>query len=116
MGGVALIAGQIVWCDLDPTIGREQGGRRPCVVISSTDLTDVTDELIAVVPCTSRGRAWLSHIQLTGSTRLARPTYAITEQPRTMSTDRVHGHAGYVDNECLAEIMRWVGVWLHPAA
>lgn len=116
MGGVALTAGQIVWCDLEPAVGREQGGRRPCLVVSSDDFTDVIDELVVVVPCTSRDRDWPSRIPLTGPTGLSRPTFAITEQPRTMSTTRVHGVAGFVDNECLTEIMRWVGVWLHPVA
>lgn len=116
MGGVVLTAGRIVWCDLEPSVGREQGGRRPCVVISSTDFSDVIDELIVIVPCTSRERGWLSRIPLTGPTGLARPTFAITEQPRTMSTGRVHGLAGHVDSECLTEISRWVSVWLHRAA
>lgn len=116
MGGIALTAGQVAWCDLEPTVGREQGGRRPCVVISSSDFSDVVDELIVIVPCTTRDRDWFSRVALTGPTGLAQPTYAITEQPRTMSTGRVHGLAGHVDDECLTEIMRWVGVWLHPAA
>jgi mRNA interferase MazF len=116
VGGVALTAGQVVWCDLEPAVGREQGGRRPCVVISSTDFSDVIDELIVVVPCTSRERGWLSRIPLSGPTGLARLTFAITEQPRTMSVSRVHGLAGFVDSECLTEISRWVSVWLHPAA
>jgi mRNA interferase MazF len=109
-------AGQIVWGDLDPTVGREQGGRRPCVVISSTALRRATSELLIVVPCTSRDRGWPNHVPLSGPTGLARPTFAITEQPRALSIDRVHGLAGHVDDDCLALISRWVRTWLHPAA
>lgn len=116
MGGVALLAGQVVWGELEPAISREQGGRRPCVVLSSTDFSDVTTGLVIVVPCTTRDRGWDSHILLTGETDLPVPTYAITEQPRTISVHRVHGFAGRVDEECLTEIMRWVYAWLHPAA
>ena len=116
MGRLDLTAGQIVWSDLDPPVGREQGGRRPCVVISSTDFSDVVEQMVILVPCTTRDRGWINHIELSGDTGLTATTYAVTEQPRTLSVRRVVGPAGYVDNECLADIMRWVGVWLHRAA
>jgi mRNA interferase MazF len=116
MGRLDLTAGQIVWSDLDPPIGREQGGRRPCVVISSTDFSDVIEQMVILVPCTTRDRGWINHIELSGDTGLTATTYAITEQPRTVSVRWVVGLAGHVGNECLADIMRWVGVWLHPAA
>jgi mRNA interferase MazF len=116
VGGLDLTAGRIVWSDLDPPVGHEQGGRRPCVVISSTDFTDVITQMAILVPCTTRRRGWINHVQLIGDTGLTATTFAITEQPRTVSVRRVHGTAGYVDAECLTEIMRWVAVWLHPAA
>ena len=113
MGRLGLSAGQVIWCVLDPAVGREHGGRRPCVAVSSTAFSRATDALIIAVPCTSRDRGWANHIRLTGDTRLARPTFAITEQPRTISVARVHGMAGHVDEECLAAITRWVRTWLH---
>ena len=116
MGGLNLTAGRVVWCDLEPTVGREQGGRRPCVVISSTDFTDVVDQMVILVPCTTRDRGWINHVELAGDTGLATATFAITEQPRTVSVRRVVGLAGHVDAECLDEIMRWVQVWVHQAA
>ena len=116
MGGLDLSAGRVVWSALDPSVGHEQGGRRPCVVVSSTDFTEVISRMVILVPCTTRDRGWINHVKLTGHTGLTATTFAITEQPRTVSVQRVHGVAGYVDNECLTEIMRWVRVWLQPAA
>lgn len=116
MGGVGLLAGQVIWGELEPVIGPEQGGRRPCVVLSSTDFSNVVAGLTIVVPCTTRHRGWDSHVPITGETGLLVPTYAITEQPRTISVNRVHGLAGHVDEYCLTEITRWVRAWLHPAA
>lgn len=86
------------------------------MVISSTDFTDVISRMVILVPCTTRDRGWINHVELTGHTGLTVPTFAITEQPRTVSVQRVHDVAGYVDSDCLAEIVRWVRVWLHPAA
>lgn len=115
MAGVTLSAGLVAWCDLDPVVGREQGGRRPCVVVASSDFTDVIDRLLVAVPCTSRDRGWVNHVRLAGPTGLTQASFAITEQPRTMSVQRLHGIAGRVDDACLAEIARWVSVWLHRA-
>lgn len=86
------------------------------MVISSTDFTDVVQQMVILVPCTTRDRGWINHIELSGDTGLTARTYAITEQPRTVSVHRVVGLAGYVDNACLDEIMRWVTTWLHPPA
>jgi mRNA interferase MazF len=108
-----LVAGTIVWCELSPTVGREQGGRRPAVVIASADYVDVVDSLTILVPCTTRDRGWLSHIALTGDTGLSVPTFAVTEQQRTVSLQRVRRVAGQVDDGCLDAIARWVRVWLH---
>jgi mRNA interferase MazF len=113
---VTLTAGLVAWCDLVPVVGREQGGRRPCVVISSSDFTDVIERLLIAVPCTSRDRGWVNHVRLSGPTGLSQPSFAITEQPRTMSIQRLHGVAGHVDDECLASIARWVSAWIHRAA
>jgi len=116
MGGLDLYAGRVVWSDLDPSVGHEQGGRRPCVVVSSTDFTDAIARMAILVPCTTRDRGWINHVRLAGDTGLTATTFAITEQPRTVSVRRVDSVAGYVDDQCLTEIMRWVGVWLHAAA
>jgi len=48
-------AGDLIWTDFDPTKGREQGGRRPALVISSRAFTEHTG-LAVVCPITSRVR------------------------------------------------------------
>lgn len=46
-------AGDLIWTDFDPTRGREQAGRRPGLVVSSTVFTENTG-LAVVCPITSR--------------------------------------------------------------
>ncbi len=111
-----LLPGRIVWADLGQTVGREQAGRRPCVVVASQDLLEVADTMAIVVPCTSKYRGWRNHVELTGDTGLALTTFAVTEQPRTISRQRLGRTIGYVDDDCLTEVMRRVHTWLHPAA
>ncbi|MGA0209274.1 MAG: type II toxin-antitoxin system PemK/MazF family toxin, partial [Candidatus Nanopelagicales bacterium] len=47
-----LEAGTIVWCELDPVVGSEQGGRRPALIISSLDYSAAMSRMTIVVPCT----------------------------------------------------------------
>jgi len=116
VGGVAHLAGTIVWCEFDPAVGHEQGGRRPALVISSTDFSDVITSMAIVVPCTTRDRGWLSHVPVNGPTGLSRPTFAVTEQPRTISTERIHGVLGRADEATVAAVTEWVRTWVEPAA
>ena len=106
--------GTVVWVDLDPTVGHEQAGRRPAVVVASTGYLSAVTELAIVVPATSKRREWPQHVELTGSAlQLPQPTFAITEQPRTISRRRISGIAGRIEDRCLEEIRRWLADFLH---
>lgn len=101
--------GTVVWVDLDPTVGREQAGRRPAVVVASTGYLTAVTELAIVVPATTRRREWPQHVELTGSAlQLTQPTFAMTEQPRTISRRLISGNAGQIEDRCLEEIRRWL--------
>ena len=45
-----LHAGRVVWVGLERGVGREQAGRRPAVVVSSTDHLLIASDLVTVVP------------------------------------------------------------------
>lgn len=50
-----LARGSVVIVALDPTEGHEQRGRRPCIVVSSSDLASMQRyRVLVVVPLTSR--------------------------------------------------------------
>lgn len=116
MGPLELPLGTIVWCDFDPVVGREQGGRRPALVIASHDFSETVKAMTIVVPCTTRDRGWLSHVPVTGATGLPAPTYALSEQPRSINTERVLAVAGRADYETVEAVLRWVRVWTAQAA
>lgn len=101
--------GAVVWVDLDPTRGREQAGTRPAVVIASDDYLDSVPELVIVIPVTTRDRRWPHHVRLTGEhLTLSRPSFAMTEQPRTITRARISGHAGIADGNAMVEIDQWL--------
>jgi len=53
----------LIWTDFDPTLGREQAGRRPAVVLSPAAFFDNTGFLI-VCPITSRVRPFPTSVVL----------------------------------------------------
>ena len=108
----ALVPGVVAWAELGPGVGREQSGRRPVVVVSTKLHLRAVDSLVTVVACTSRDRDWDNHIALSGPTGLAQPTFAMTEQVRTISRERIFTASGYVDAPCLNVITEWVKDWI----
>ena len=55
--------GDLVWIDLDPRTGREQGGRRPALVVSPRRFTDLTGFAV-ICPITSRVRPFPTSVVL----------------------------------------------------
>lgn len=101
--------GSVVWVDLDPASGREQGGRRPFLVLAGADYLAIIETLVVGLPVTTVDRRWPNHVRLHGPTGLAHPSWAMTEQPRTLSRSRISSLSGSVTPATLALARRWVG-------
>ena len=108
MNGTDLAPGVIVWAMLEPVRGREQGGRRPVLIVASSGYLDAVDSLVNVLPITTVDRAWPNHVAVDGPSGLARASWVMTEQPRTLSRDRLDGVAGRVSPECLRHVRLWL--------
>ncbi|MCQ3809514.1 MAG: type II toxin-antitoxin system PemK/MazF family toxin [Acidimicrobiia bacterium] len=76
-------AGDVVRCDFGAPMGGEPGFIRPAIVITSDDVLDFRQHAIAVVPCTTKKRGWLSEVDVTGF------GVAQAHLPTTISVDRV---------------------------
>ena len=63
-------AGDLIWTDFDPTLGREQAGRRPALVVSPAAFTENTGFAI-VCPITSRVRPFPTSVVLPGGLPVA---------------------------------------------
>ena len=75
--------------------------------MSGFDYLTTIESLAIVVPVTSVNRSWPNHVPL-GDVGLARPSWAMTEQVRTISRVRVTDRAGRVDTVTLQQLRRWV--------
>jgi mRNA interferase MazF len=98
----------VAWADLAPTRGREQDGRRPVLVVASAGYLTTVTALVIVLPVTTVDRGWPNHVPLRGATGLERPSWAMTEQPRTLSRDRLGEPVGMVDDATLHAVDVWL--------
>lgn len=103
--------GAVVWAWLDPAVGRGQAGRRPVVVASSDGYIDIVTSLLVVVPISRSDRGWPNHVRLSGVPALPE-SFAMSEQPRTVSRERLGDQIGQVDESCLAEVKQWLADFL----
>lgn len=60
---ITLEAGDLVWTDFDPRLGRERGGRRPGLILSPRAFQEATGMAI-VCPITSRVRPFPTSVVL----------------------------------------------------
>lgn len=101
--------GTLLWAELDPAQGRDQAGRRPALVVASDLYLEQADTLAIIVPATTNDRGWPNHVPLRGAKlALPRPTFAMTEQPRTVTRERLFDVIGAVDASTMREVDRWL--------
>ena len=103
---MTLDRGTVVLVELDPTVGHEQRGVRPCVVVSDPSVNaDQRFPLIAVVPVTGiAGVGALYPAIAPGSSGLAKPSFALVDHIRSIDKRRIRRMFGQVSPGELASI------------
>ena len=112
--GVKIARGTVVLVELDPTLGHEQRGVRPCVVVSDPAVND--DQrfpIVAVVPVTgTRGEGALYPELAPGASGLAKASWALVDQVRSVDKRRVKRVFGVVSRGEMAAIDLGLELWL----
>lgn len=94
--------GAITFAKPDPTVGFEQAGYRPVLVVSGAEYAEYIPDLVIAVPLTKRDRGLPHHIAVNGSdTGLPDPTWALCEQVRAVSVAQLERPAGACDRNTL---------------
>lgn len=103
---VTLERGTVVLVELDPTIGHEQRGVRPCIAVSDPTVNaDQRFPLIAVVPLTgTAGDGALYPGLAAGSSGLTKASYALIDHLRSIDKRRIRRIFGQVSSSELASI------------
>ncbi|MFI5907398.1 type II toxin-antitoxin system PemK/MazF family toxin [Dactylosporangium sp. NPDC051541] len=96
--------------DLSPIVGREQGGRRPVLVLSPAAYNAWPIEMAVIAPITSTDRRLRHHIPIGREAGLrTEPSFVMPEYVRAISQQRLTGRPlGAVRAATLDEVERWV--------
>lgn len=106
--------GTVVLVELDPTVGHEQRGVRPCVVISDPAVnTDQRFPLIAVVPVTGTAGVGALYPELApGKSGLTKTSYALIDHPRSIDKRRIRRLFGQLAPDELVAIDQGLELFL----
>jgi mRNA interferase MazF len=110
---VRLRRGAVV-VELDPTIGHEQRGVRPCVVLSDPDvISDQHFPLVCVVPVTGTPGEGLLYPSLApGQSGLAKKSFALIDRLRSIDKRRIRRVFGELALEEITAIDEGLAVFL----
>lgn len=105
-GGVVSPARGEIWeVDLNPTLGREQAGRRPVLIVSDNALNSSPRGLVVVIPITGTARGLPTHVPVTPPEGgLTKPSVIMTEQIRSVSKDRLGRRYGVVTQATMGRV------------
>ena len=97
--------GDIYLVNLNPFIGSEQGGTRPCVLVQN-NLGNRFAPTLIVLPITSRTekRCKATHYLLRNQKGLRRDSLVEAEQPHTIDKSRIQFYLGHIDRKSMRQI------------
>ncbi len=84
-----ILRGEIRWADLNPTIGHEQSGLRPVLILSHDVFNARSGTVIAMALTSQEQRAGFPLTHELSHSRLPRRSWVKISQIRTLSTERV---------------------------
>jgi len=100
-----ILRGDVVWADLNPARGHEQGGLRPVVVISEDVFNARSGTVIAMAVTSQAQRAGFPLTLELTSVRLPKRSWVKISQVRTLSVQRVGKKIGQVSAEELDRLI-----------
>jgi mRNA interferase MazF len=106
--------GVIVLVELDPTVGHEQRGVRPCIAVSDPAVNaDQRFPLIAIVPLTGTPGAGALYPELApGKSGLTKTSYALIDHLRSIDKRRIRRVFGLVTKDELAAVDQGLELFL----
>ncbi len=100
-----ILRGDIIWANLDPTLGHEQSGARPILVLSEDIFNDRSGTVIAVVLTSQQPSASFPLTFELSNPSLPKKSWVKISQIRTLSTQRLGKKIGTAPDEELETII-----------
>jgi mRNA interferase MazF len=95
-----------VWeLNLDPTIGHEQAGTRPALVLSIDQFNQGPSEMVIVLPITSKDKKQLLHVGVSPPEGgLTMRSFIKCDNVRSVSSLRLRRYVGKVSAQTLGDV------------
>jgi mRNA interferase MazF len=100
-----ILRGDIVWADLDPVKGHEQGGRRPVVVLSANVFNARSGTVIGMALTSKVQKAGFPLTLELASGKLPKRSWVKISQIRTLSIKRIGAKIAQVPPEELDQLI-----------
>lgn len=94
--------GEVYWVDFNPTIGSEQGHRRPCVIVSPNSLNGIsTNRTVIVLPISNQGDGDKLRVSVSGGKTTG---FALIHQIRVIDKCRLQELIELLPNRIMGTI------------
>lgn len=100
-----ILRGDVIWADLDPTIGHEQAGRRPVLVLSESVFNERSGTVIAAPVTSQEPRVKFPLTFELSDPTLPKRSWVKISQIRAISTLRLGKKIGKADTDELDVIL-----------
>jgi mRNA interferase MazF len=100
-----ILRGDIIWANLDPTLGHEQSGARPVLILSEDVFNDRSGTVIAVVLTSQQPSASFPLTFELSDAGLPKRSWVKISQIRTLSTQRLGKKIGAASEQELEAII-----------
>ncbi|MGH9892662.1 MAG: type II toxin-antitoxin system PemK/MazF family toxin [bacterium] len=100
-----ILRGGVIWANLEPTVGHEQAGHRPVVVLSADVFNERSGTVIAMALTSHEQRAGFPLTYELKSVKLKKRAWVKISQVRTLSTRRLGKKIGRVVPEELDHLV-----------
>src|SRR6266852_2102267 len=100
-----ILRGDVVWADLNPVRGYEQGGQRPVVVVSEDVFNDRSGTVIAMAITSQAQRAGFPLTLELSSVKMPKRSWVKVSQIRTLSVERIGKKIGRASPEELDRLI-----------
>ena len=100
-----ILRGDIIWANLDPTLGHEQSGSRPVLILSQSVFNDHSGTVIAVILTSQQPSARFPLTFELSDPNLPKKSWVKISQIRVLSTQRLGKKIGKASDEELEAVI-----------
>jgi mRNA interferase MazF len=100
-----ILRGDIIWADLEPTLGNEQAGQRPVLILSEDVFNEHSGTVVAIALTSQPQRAGFPLTLELLDAKLPKRSWAKISQIRTLSVQRLKKKIGRASLEELEQIV-----------